>query len=179
MALKATIHKAELVVSDMDRNHFATYSLTIARHPSETEERMMLRLLAFALFADERLGFGKGLCADDEADLWQIDYGGEIRRWIDVGQPDEKWIRKACSRADQVVIMPFARMTGTWWEGVRNRVTRLDNLTVVRIPADSAAELGGLCQRGMRLQASIQDGHVWFSDGEKTVSIEPERLYPL
>lgn len=179
MALKSTIHKVELSVADMDRNHFATYPLTIARHPSETEERMMMRVLAFALYADERLSFGKGLCADDEADLWQIDYGGEIRRWIDVGQPDEKWIRKACARADAVVIMPYARMADTWWQGVRNRVTRLDNLQVVRVSAESAGELAGLCQRSMRLQASVQDGHVWFSDGERTVSIEPERLYPL
>ncbi len=178
MALKATIHKAELAVADMDHNHFATYQLTVARHPSETEERMMIRLLAFALFADERLSFGKGLCAEDEADLWQIDYGGDIQRWIDVGQPDEKWIRKASGRADQVVIMPFARQTDIWWSGVHSKLTRLDNLTVIRIPSDSASELAGLCKRNMRLQATIQDGHVWLSDGDTSLSIEPKKLYP-
>lgn len=178
MALKSTIHKAELSVSDLDRNHFATYTLTIARHPSETEERMMIRVLAYALFADERLAFGKGLCAEDEADLWQIDYGGDIQRWIDVGQPEEKWIRKASARADEVIIMPFGRVADTWWEGVRNKVTRLNNLKVIRIPAATATELAGLCQRSMRLQATIQDGQVWFSDGNVSLSIEPETLYP-
>src|SRR5690606_19921686 len=99
MALKATIFKAEIQVADMDRHHYADYSLTLARHPSETDERMMVRLLAFALFADPALGFGKGLCVGDEPDLWQKDLTGTIERWIDVGQPDDKWTRKACGRA--------------------------------------------------------------------------------
>lgn len=119
MALKATVFKAELQVADMDRHHYGTYNLTLARHPSETDERMMVRVLAFALFADPALGFGKGLCVDDEPDLWQKDLTGVIERWIDVGQPDEKWIRKACGRAREVVVLAYGRALEVWWNGTR------------------------------------------------------------
>lgn len=121
MALKATVFKAELQVADMDRHHYGTYNLTLARHPSETDERMMVRVLAFALFADPALGFGKGLCVDDEPDLWQKDLTGVIERWIDVGQPDEKWIRKACGRAREVVVLAYGRALEVWWNGTRPR----------------------------------------------------------
>src|SRR5512147_3279852 len=104
MALKSTIFKAELQISDMDRNYYGSHSLTIARHPSETDERMMVRLLAFALHANEGLAFGRGLSTDDEPDLWQRDLTGAIRLWIDVGLPDEKLLRRACGRADEVVV---------------------------------------------------------------------------
>lgn len=114
MALKATIHKAELTISDLDRGYYATHALTVARHPSETEERMMVRLVAFALFADERLEFGKGLCVDDEPDLWLRDLTGHVLRWIDVGQPDEKWLRKACGRAESVVVLSYGRAADVW-----------------------------------------------------------------
>jgi uncharacterized protein YaeQ len=98
MALKATVVKAELQVSDMDRHYYASHNLTLAQHPSETDERLMVRLLAFALNADERLEFGKGLSSDDEPDLWRRDYTGDIELWIDLGQPDESRIRKASGR---------------------------------------------------------------------------------
>lgn len=122
MALKATIFKAEIQVADMDRHHYADYSLTLARHPSETDERMMVRLLAFALFADPALAFGKGLCVDDEPDLWQKDLTGTIERWIDVGQPDEKWTRKACGRAREVVLVAYGRALEVWWNGARSKL---------------------------------------------------------
>jgi uncharacterized protein YaeQ len=116
MALNATIYKAELQVSDMDRHYYATHALTLARHPSETEERLMVRLLAFALYADERLEFGKGLSADDEPDLWRKDYSGDIQQWIELGQPDEARIRKACGRAEQVVVINYGgRAADVWW----------------------------------------------------------------
>ena len=118
MALKATVFKADIQVADMDRHHYADYSLTLARHPSETDERMMVRLLAFALFADPALAFGKGLCVDDEPDLWQKDLTGAIERWIDVGQPDDKWVRKACGRAREVVVLAYGRALEVWWSGV-------------------------------------------------------------
>src|ERR1700686_5331137 len=99
MALKSTIFKAELQVSDLDRDHFATHALRIARHPSETDERMMVRVLAFALHADDALEFGRGLSAENEPDLWQRDLTGAIERWIEVGLPDEREVRKASGRA--------------------------------------------------------------------------------
>lgn len=176
MALKATIYKLGLSVADMDRNYYAEHALTIARHPSENDERMMVRVLAFALFADELLGFGKGLCAEDEADVWQRDLTGAVVRWIDVGQPEEKWMRKASARADEVVVLSFGRAADVWWRGVENKVSRLDNLRVLNIAPEVASELALLTQRGMRLQATIQDGQVWLTDGERTVLVEPRTL---
>ncbi|AKU11464.1 hypothetical protein AzCIB_1563 [Azoarcus sp. CIB] len=176
MALKATIFKVELVVADMDRNYYGDHNLTIARHPSETDERMMVRILAFALYADPALAFAKGLCVDDEPDLWQKDLTGLVERWIDVGQPDEKWIRKACGRAREVVVMSYGRAADVWWNGIRDKLTRLTNLTVLNLPGDVAPALAALTARSMRLQCTIQDGQLWITDGTETVSVEPERL---
>lgn len=178
MALKATIFKAELQVADMDRHHYADYSLTLARHPSETDERMMVRLLAFALFADPALGFGKGLCADDEPDLWQKDLTGTIERWIDVGQPDEKWIRKACGRAREVVIVAYGRALDVWWNATRAKVARHDGLRVLELGREATAELARLAERSMRLQVSVQDGQAWVTNGREQVLVEIRALTP-
>ena len=176
MALKATIFKADIQIADMDRGHYADYSLTLARHPSETDERMMVRLLAFALFADPALAFGKGLCVDDEPDLWQKDLTGAIERWIDVGQPDEKWVRKACGRAAEVVVLTYGRALEVWWAGVRDKLSRQPTLKVIEISREASSELAKLAERTMRLQFSIQDGHVWVTNGRDTVQIEPRSL---
>lgn len=176
MALKASIYKAELQIADMDRNYYATHALTLARHPSEIEERLMVRLLAFALFADEGLSAGKGLCVDDEPDLWLRELTGDIRCWIDVGQPDEKWIRKACGRAARVVIVSYGRAADIWWQGVRDKLARQDKLTVLNLRPEAAPALATLCARSMRLQFTIQDGQVWASDGERSVQVDPVTL---
>ncbi|TNE76492.1 MAG: YaeQ family protein, partial [Gammaproteobacteria bacterium] len=129
MALKATVFKAELAVSDMDRGYYQSHALTIARHPSETDERMMVRLLAFALNASEDLQFTRGLSTDDEPDLWQKNLQGDITLWIEVGLPDERRIRKACNRAEQVIIYAYgARTAPVWWNNIRDALTRFDNL---------------------------------------------------
>ncbi|MBI5331443.1 MAG: YaeQ family protein [Betaproteobacteria bacterium] len=174
MALKATIFKADIQIADMDRNYYADHTLTLARHPSETEERMMVRLLAFVLHAHEQLSFGKGLCVDDEPDLWRKDLTGAIELWIDVGLPDEKWTRKACGRADQVVIVSYGgRVADLWWEQNRSKFLRLDNATVINLAPVASEALGALAQRTMRLQCTIQDGQVWLTDGQDTAHIEP------
>lgn len=163
MALKATVFKAELQVSDMDRHYYATHALTLARHPSETDERLMVRVLAFAMHADDedRLQFGRGLSSDDEPDLWRRSRTGEIELWIDLGQPDESRIRKACGRAQQVVVINYhGRSADLWWDKVGPGVARSNNLTVIDIAADTVAGLAALAERGMRLQCMIQDGHV-------------------
>ncbi len=174
MALKATIYKAELQIADMERNHYADYSLTLARHPSETDERMLVRLLAFALFADAGLTFGKGLCVDDEPDLWRKDLTGVIEQWIDVGLPDEKWTRKACGRARQVVIVNYgARPADVWWAQNRDKLARLANLSVYRLPFTATQALTALAARNMQLQCTLQDGQVWIGNGQETVHLEP------
>ena len=176
MALTATIHKAELSISDMDRHYYATHALTLARHPSETEERLMARLLAFTLYADERLQFGKGLSDTDEPALWRKAYTDEIELWIEVGQPDETRIRKACGRSRQVVVISYGgNAAEIWWNKVGSALSRNRNLTVLDIPVRTVAELVALLQRGMRLQALIQDGQLQLMNDADAVAVDPLR----
>lgn len=180
MALKATIFKTDLHIADMDRSYYAEHALTVARHPSETDERMLVRVLAFALHAREALVFGKGLSADDEPDLWQKDMTGAIELWIDVGLPDEKRIRKACGRAAQVVVLSYGgRVADLWWEQNGSALKRLDKLTVINLPVADSAALVGLLQDGQRnlqLQCLIQDGQIWLSNENERIEIDLQRL---
>jgi uncharacterized protein YaeQ len=173
MALKSTIFKAELQISDMDRGYYHDHSLTIARHPSENDERMMVRLLAFALHAHEALVFGNKIGNDDEPDLWLKDLTGAIELWIDVGQPDEKLVRRACGRARQVFIYSYSgHSADVWWGQVGKDFERTRNLTVINLPAAVSPALATMAQRTMKLQYTIQDGQVWVSDGNETVHVD-------
>jgi uncharacterized protein YaeQ len=174
MALNATIFKAELTITDMDRGHYATHALVLARHPSETDERMMVRLLAFALNAGEALAFGKGLSSDDEPDLWRKDLTGAIELWIETGLPDEKTVRRACGRAAQVLLYAYGRGSERWWQDMQSALARPDNLTVIELPQPATLALAALAQRTMQLQCTVQDGTTWFTDGEHTVEILPQ-----
>lgn len=168
MALKATVVKAELQVSDMDRHHYGTHGLTLAQHPSETDQRLMVRLLAFALFADERLEFGRGLSTDDEPDLWRKDYTGDIEQWIDLGQPDESRVRKACGRAREVVVVNYGgRAADLWWEKNAAALARHPHLTVLDLPPAAVEALEARIARAMRFDVMIQDGELqWIGDGD-------------
>lgn len=173
MAIKSTVYKANLQIADMERHYYQDHALTLARHPSETDERMMVRLLVFALHAHPYLEFGQGMTDDDEADLWQKDLTGAIEMWIDVGLPDEKLIRKACGRAHQVLVYAYGgRVAEMWFEQNSNAFARLKNLTVINLPLEGTRELASLAQRTMQLQCTIQDGQVWLSDGKESVMIE-------
>jgi uncharacterized protein YaeQ len=171
MALTATIFKASLQISDLDRSYYGEHQLTLARHPSETDERMMVRLLAFALHADEELSFTKGLCVDDEPDLWQKSLSGEIDLWIDVGLPDERRVRKACSRAARVCLYAYGgRAAEQWWQRNADKLQRFANLRVVELPEEQSRLLANMAQRSMQLQCTIQDGEVWVTCGEQTLA---------
>ncbi len=174
MALKSTIFKADLQIADMDRHYYGDHALTIARHPSETDERMMVRLAAFALFASERLEFCRGLSDTDEPDLWLKDLTGAIETWIEVGQPDEKRIAKASSRADEVIVIAYGgRATDVWWQGVRSKVERLANVAVWSLSAGVGEALAALAERTMRLQVTVQDGAAWIgSERSEPVAVE-------
>lgn len=177
MAIKATIFKADLQISDMDRGYYASHALTLARHPSETDERMMVRLLAFALNAEERLEFGKGLSSDDEPALWLKDLTGVIECWIEVGLPDERILRRACGRASRVVVYLYGgRTADMWWEANRDKLDRLDNLAVFKLAAETTKALGALAERTMQLQATIDGGSVWLLAGDTTLQVDPEPL---
>ena len=174
MALKATLFKAQVQITDLDRQYYEAHALTLARHPSETDERMMVRLLAFALFAHERLTFTKGLCADEEPDLWQHSRSGEIERWIEVGQPDERRIRKACGRAREVVVLTYGgRAADLWWQRNGEALGRLSNLRVLSLPADRVQALAALAERTMELQCTIDGGEVWIGNGRMSVELAP------
>ena len=173
MAIKATIFKANLQIADMERHYYQDHALTLARHPSETDERLMVRLLAFALHAHEYLEFGQGMTADDEADLWLKDLTGAIELWIDVGIPDEKLIRKACGRANQVVVYCYGgRVADMWFAQNSAQFERQKNLAIINLPVASTQALAKLAQRTMDLQCTIQDGQVWLSDGNSSVQVE-------
>jgi uncharacterized protein YaeQ len=174
MALKATIYKAELQIADMDRNYYQEHLLTLARHPSETDERMMIRLLAFAIHASDSLTFTKGLFDTEEPDLWQKDLTGAIELWVEVGQPDEKRLMKACGRSAKVIVYSYSATSHIWYKQIANKLERAKNLTVINIPADASAQLEALCNRNMQLQCTIQDGQIYLTDSAATVLVERE-----
>ena len=177
MALKSTVFRAELQVSDLDRHYYAAHALTLARHPSETDERMMVRLLAFALFAGERLEFGRGLSTEDQPALWRKDLTGAVELWIEVGLPDERALRRACGRAERVAVLCYGgRGADLWWAQNRDRLERLRNLAVMLLPAPATQALAALARRSMSLQCTIQDGQAWLTEGERTVHVDPLRL---
>ena len=178
MALKATIYKAELTISDMDRDYYATHTLTIAQHPSETILRMMTRIAVFALNAHEQLEFTRGISTDDEPDLWQRSYSDEIELWIELGQPDEKRLRKACNKAQAVKLYGYqGNAFDVWWKQNANKVHAYPKLSVIKLADDACLQLESLCNRTMRLQATIQDGTMWLGDDEQSIELTPETLF--
>jgi len=179
MATNSTIYKADIQITDMDRNYYQDHQLTLARHPSETDARMMVRLLAFALNASDSLQFSRGISTDNEPDLWQKSLSDEIELWIDLGQPDEKRIRKACGRSARVMIYTYQeRSAAAWWEQQKNKLHRFDNLCIIHLAEPEVAELGTMAMRNMRLQCTVQDAQLWFSNGEHAMEITPQVCKP-
>jgi uncharacterized protein YaeQ len=181
MALKSTIYKAQLQIADMDRSIYVSPSLTIAKHPSETDERMLMRVLAYALHcpADNDNGaleLAKGLSDTDEPELWQRDLTGEIVHWIEVGLPDDRRLAKAAGRARRVSVLAYGSSAPIWWNGIAGKLTRLRNLQVHRIEPDASQALAALAERTMQLQVTVQDGHVWVSDATRSIELIPEVL---
>lgn len=177
MALKSTIFRAALNIADIDRNYYADHVLTLARHPSETNERMMMRVLAFALYAGsatEALEFGKGLSSDDEPALWERDLTGSISHWIEVGLPDEKVLRRACGRSAQVTLLAYGggRTVEMWWQAHRDALLRQDKLSVYAVASSTSKALAQMADRALDLQCMIQDGETWISDANERVQVE-------
>jgi len=172
MALKSTIYKIDLNIADMDRQYYAQHSLTLAKHPSETDERVMVRLIAFTLFANESLIFGKGLSDDEEPDLWQKDLTGAIQLWIDVGLPTEKDIRKACGKSAKVAVVLYGgRIADMWWDQNSKGLLKLNNLTVINLP--ETQELAKLAAKSINISCTVQDGEVLLSHDSGSFDITP------
>ena len=181
MALKSTIFKAELEVSDLDRGYFASHSLTLARHPSETDERLVVRLLALALNApastdESPLELAKDMWEPDEPSLWQKDATGRVIHWIDLGQPDEKRLLRTSARVERLSVYAFHSNALSWWKDLETRVSRLRNLTVWQIPSQQSQGLADLVQRTMSLQVMVQDGSVWVGDDTRSIELALRRL---
>ena len=181
MAQKATVCKASLRIADIDRGLYADHQLTLARHPSENDERMMVRLLAFALCVPASdhggaLEFAKGMWDPDEPELWQKDLTGQLLQWIEVGQPEERRLVKASGRAARVSVFAFSHGAPLWWAGLSGRVARTRNIEAWLIPSEQSRALAELAGRSMQLQVGRQDGSVWVADGERSVDIALTRL---
>ena len=170
MATKATIYKALLNIANMDSHYYAEHNLTIAKHPSETDLRLMVRLIAFILNADEELVFCKGISQEDEPDLWKKSLGGDIELWIDLGQPDEKRIKKACGRSEKVIIYTYQEgMAMSWWKSIEISLTRFSNLQVIHL--EMAGDIEAFAKRSMNLQTNIADNELTLIDEEHSVEI--------
>jgi len=173
MAAGSTIYKAQLSIADMDRNYYETHEITIAQHPSETDERLMIRLVAFALSASDRLVITKGIGGDDEPELWEKDYSGDITLWIDLGQMDEKRLRKACGRAENVIVYTYNLKSATaWWRQFGATFARFKNLRVIHLQLE---DIEKLCERSMRLQCNISDGELSLHSDRGDVTITQEQ----
>jgi uncharacterized protein YaeQ len=173
MALKATIYKATVNVADLDRNQFLDTTLTLARHPSETQERMMLRLLAWLKLADERLQFTRGLSAEDEPEAWLLNDHLGIDLWIELGLPDERRIKKACSQSKDVALFTYNdRAAQIWWQQNQTKLAGFKNLSIWYLDDEQLAKLSEFATRTMALQATIQDGTIWLSDAQNNLEIQ-------
>lgn len=165
MALKSTVYKARLEVVDVDRHYYANHDLTLACHPSETERRLMLRVVAFALNGHERLAFGRGLSEADEPDLWLKDLEGQIQLWVELGHPDDRTLTKACGRSRQVVVYTYSASPHLWWDPLEPRAARWKNLRVLSFDPEDCAALDAMAERSLDLQVTIQDTEVWVRNG--------------
>jgi uncharacterized protein YaeQ len=185
VALKSTIFKANLQLADIDHGYYADHALTLARHPSETNERMMIRIVALALNAyqvvqlcqgDARIGFGAGLSDPDDPDVWLDDFSGRRRLWIEVGQPDEKALTRARSRSEQLIVYAYSGSSAVWWAGIQSRLSRFNALEVWSIDAAQSSALEQLADRSMALQATVLDGQLTLSAASGSFSVDPVRL---
>jgi uncharacterized protein YaeQ len=175
MALKSTIYKADLQISNMDSNYYAAHSLTLSKHPSETDERLMVRLIAFALFASDSLAFCKGLSDDEEPDLWQKDLTGAIELWIEVGLPDERILRKASGRSNQVALLMYGgRSADIWWDQNSKALLKLENLTVINLP--ETEDLAKAATRNMNISCTMQDNEMLVTHDNGSFNLLPVKL---
>jgi len=175
VAIKSTVFKIDLQITNLDREYYHTHLLTVARHPSETNERMFMRIIAFSLNASDALQFTKGISSDEEPDIWEKNLTDEITLWIELGQPDEKRIRQACGKAKSVIVYTYnARSSTIWWDQIRDKLGRFKNLSVVNLSMSNSSEIENMVERTLELQCTIQDGQVWLSKGEQMIQFEQD-----
>ncbi len=177
MALGATVCKAFVDISDIDRGFYDSRTLTIAQHPSETPARMMLRLMAWILFAGDKTEFGRGLSTDGEPDVFETNDAGDIYRWIEVGCPDIKTLRRAAGKSEDVVVIAYdeARIE-PWWQSRKGDLSKIDKLSVRWISDEDLEKIAAMAARNMKFAATLQDGVIWIADESRNIEIEIKTL---
>lgn len=174
MARTATIYQARIDIADSDRELYMSKRLTLALHPSETEVRMVARLLAWCLFADEDLAFGRGISARDQADLELRDLSGDVLHWIDVGEPEADALRKASQKSQRVTVLPFGRQWRQWWQRNGKAIAGLSNVEVILLPEETLAALATDLPRTFAWQVTISEGELYITDHrQRMVSLTP------
>ena len=171
MAEKATVCKANITLSDMDRHYYGDLSLTIAQHPSETAERMMVRLLSFCYRAADNLTFTRGLSSVDEPDIWLKSDDGRILEWIEVGQPAPDRLKKAQGVARQVLVFAYGRGIDIWWKNNTAAVQALSKVKVYSFDAAELQDLTKLAAKTMNLTISITEAIAYISSAEHNISV--------
>lgn len=173
MAVKSTIFKADLNIADSNRGYYDDHALTIARHPSETNQRMILRLAVFALNAHENLQFTKGLSEMDEPDMWQKSLTGDIEHWIELGQPLDKRIRQSCGKSALVSIYTYQRGSAqNWFEGIKDSVDRFKHLRVIHLTCTDEAAIDRLVDRSMKLTCMIDEQQIMLTNDKDSLTVE-------
>lgn len=173
MALKATIFKIKLSLSNLDIHFYEDFNLTLARHPSENNLRMMARLMAFILNAqEENLAFTKGMSSDSEPDLWRINHDGSVDLWIELGHLDERRIRQAASKAKKFKIYTYqGNQSLQWFSSIESTLSRFNNLTITHLTLPDEHDLEDLIERGMSISCTIEDGEIWLATETFRISV--------
>ena len=166
MALPSTIYRANLQLADIDRGVYETFQTTVARHPSETAERLVARLLALAIFSEPDLAFTKGLSAADEPDLWAIGADGRVRLWVEVGAPDSDRILKACRHAERVALLACGRALSSWDQQHLPKLDGVRNLTVVSLDQLFVSTLASSLERSINWSVTITEGRMYLMNGD-------------
>ena len=154
MALSSTIYKFSISLSDLDRNKFETLNLTVAQHPSETAERMMVRVLCYGLHAQEFLQFTKGLSTPELPDIWSQSLDGQTLLWLDVGEPNADRIKKATRGADDVWVYSFNSKSDVWWSQEQSKFEPLA-VKVRQFSWGEVVSLAALLERKMDFSLTI------------------------
>lgn len=177
MALKPTIYKSQIELADSDNNRYESLALTLARHPSETLERLAARLMAYCLNSSRGLEFTRGLSTADEPDIWQHSDSGEIEHWIEVGQPEHLRLRKACGRAKLVSLYTFGNSSDTWWKLNEEAVAALPHFRGWKFDWPEIELIAAMLDRNVQLSVSIVGGIIYVDNGSSSTSLEPKLLY--
>jgi uncharacterized protein YaeQ len=165
VALNSTTYKLHLTISDTDRGVYETVRKTLARHPSETELRLTARILAYGLWWDERLEFGRGLSDVDEPALWRHSLDGQVEHWIDVGRPDADRMIRASRHQPQASVLVYGNAS-VWLDTVVPKVMQVPSLEIAVLPEAETEALGVDLPRTIDWSLMITDGVLYVGDGE-------------